>query len=100
MDHAQCEAGTRGRRSHVFVLAAALCSLVAFPGQAGAQGWVRDIKARIPPDLRTTDDPRRVPIPNDLFGEKTKIVLVGGRLFDGTGKPARSATIFIDGNKI
>jgi len=48
----------------------------------------------------TTDDPRRVPVPKGFLVPKTSIVLVGGRVFDGTGSAAKAATVVINGNKV
>jgi imidazolonepropionase-like amidohydrolase len=48
----------------------------------------------------TSDDPRRVPRPSGPRGPEGAIVLVGGRLFDGTGGPVRDATVVIERNRI
>jgi imidazolonepropionase-like amidohydrolase len=49
--------------------------------------------------MRTTDDPRRVPLPPRAAGGPT-IVLRGGRVFDGTGAAARPGTVVITGDRI
>lgn len=50
---------------------------------------------------RTTDDPRRIPVaPDRNIGPATKIVIAGGRVFDGTGTAARAADVFIEGKTI
>jgi imidazolonepropionase-like amidohydrolase len=50
---------------------------------------------------RTTDDPRRVPLPPERPGTpKPVLVVQGGRIFDGTGAPAREGTLVIIGNRI
>jgi imidazolonepropionase-like amidohydrolase len=54
------------------------------------------IPARVP----TSDDGLRVPVPADYNAPKGSIVLVGGRLFDGTGKAARPATVVVEGKTI
>lgn len=48
----------------------------------------------------TTDDPRRIPMPNVPRGPEGTIVLRGGRLFDGTGTAARAATLVLERNKV
>ena len=48
----------------------------------------------------TTDDPRRIPVPNAPQGPEGTIVLTGGRLFDGTGAAIREATLVIERNRI
>jgi imidazolonepropionase-like amidohydrolase len=53
-----------------------------------------------PAKTQTTDDPRRIPIPSGPRGPEGTIVLKGGRVFDGTGAPARSATVVIERNHI
>ncbi|HKP28868.1 MAG TPA: amidohydrolase family protein [Gemmatimonadales bacterium] len=49
--------------------------------------------------MRTTDDPRRVPLPPRAAGGPT-VVLRGGRVFDGTGAAARPGTVVITGDRI
>ncbi len=48
----------------------------------------------------TTDDPRRIPIPQGQQGPEGTLVLTGGRIFDGTGAAVRNGTIVIERNKI
>ena len=43
----------------------------------------------------TTDDPRRIPMPNVPRGPEGTTVLRGGRLFDGTGTAAPAATLVL-----
>jgi len=52
------------------------------------------------PEVTTSDDGLRIPVPADFNVPKGSFVLVGGRLFDGTGAPARPATIVVQGKKI
>jgi len=52
------------------------------------------------PETETSDDLRRVPVPKGHANHGDKIVLVGGRLFDGTGQSAYLATVVIEGKKI
>ena len=50
---------------------------------------------------RTTDDPRRTPIPAERrTGPERVVVVRNGRLFDGTGAAAREGTVVITGNRI
>ena len=53
-----------------------------------------------PAKTQTTDDPRRIPMPPGSRGPEGAIVLKGGRVFDGTGAPARPATVVIERNRI
>ncbi len=52
------------------------------------------------PDTATSDDLRRVPVPQNHADHKGRIVLVGGRLFDGTGRSAFAATVVTIGKTI
>jgi imidazolonepropionase-like amidohydrolase len=54
----------------------------------------------LPKSIPTSDDVLRIPVPKDFNAPKGSFVLVGGRLFDGTGKPARAATIVVQGKTI
>lgn len=54
----------------------------------------------LPKSVPTSDDVQRVPVPADYNGPKGSFVLVGGRLFDGTGAPAHPATIVVKGKTI
>jgi imidazolonepropionase-like amidohydrolase len=65
-------------------------------GQEKAQDRRQWMDAKTP----TTDDPRRVPVPPGPRGPEGVIVLRGGRIFDGTGVPARPGTVVIRRNKI
>lgn len=48
----------------------------------------------------TSDDMRRVPQSNGFGDHDDQIVLVGGRVFDGTGRQAYPATVITKGKKI
>lgn len=52
------------------------------------------------PSTQVSDDPRRVPVPPGPRGPAGTLVLRGGRIFDGTGAPAREGTLVIERNKI
>ena len=47
-----------------------------------------------------TNDPRRLPVPPGYLAPAGSIVLRGGRVWDGTGAVARSATLVITSNMI
>lgn len=65
-----------------------------------AQDHAADRRRYLAPDAETSDDPRRVPVPPGPKGPEGAIVLAGGRLFDGTGTPARPMTVVIERNRI
>ncbi len=52
------------------------------------------------PETETSDDPRRVPQPVGSSDHDGRIVLVGGRVFDGTGTAVRPATVVVKGKTI
>jgi imidazolonepropionase-like amidohydrolase len=54
----------------------------------------------LPKSVPTSDDVLRIPVPADFNVPKGSFVLVGGRLFDGTGTAARPATIVVQGKTI
>jgi len=54
----------------------------------------------LPKSVPTSDDGLRLPVPADHNVPKGSFVLVGGRLFDGTGASARPATIVVQGKTI
>jgi imidazolonepropionase-like amidohydrolase len=72
-----------------------LTGLFAF-SQEKAQDRRKSLDSQTP----TTDDPRHIPIPPGPRGPDGVIVLRGGRIFDGTGAPARPGTVVIRRNKI
>jgi len=67
---------------------------------APAQQRPEDRRRFLDPGTHTTDDPRRVPMPGDGGGPEGTTVLRGGRVFDGTGAPARAATLVLERNLI
>jgi imidazolonepropionase-like amidohydrolase len=54
----------------------------------------------LPKSVPTSDDGLRIPQPADFNVPKGSFVLVGGRLFDGTGAAPRPATIVVQGKTI
>ena len=65
-----------------------------------AQDRAADRRRFTAPTTETTDDPRRVPLGPGPRGPAGSIVLTGGRLFDGTGAPARTGSVVIERNRI
>jgi len=61
---------------------------------------IYDRSGVLPASVPTSDDVLRIPVPKDYNVPKGSFVLVGGRLFDGTGKAARPATIVVQGKTI
>ncbi len=88
--------GKTSRKSVMLgLLLACVAGLFAFP-----QDRAQDKRKWIDPATPTTDDPRRIPVPPGPRGPEGTIVLRGGRVFDGTGAPARPGTVVIDRNRI
>jgi len=78
----------------------ALLALFLCPGFA-VQEKLRDRRTVIDPEkTHTTDDPRRIPVPEGTFGAKGVLVLTGGRIFDGTGSAPIRETLIIKDNEI
>jgi imidazolonepropionase-like amidohydrolase len=71
-----------------------------FGGLVVAQQRAQDRRVWIDGKTPTTDDPRRIPVPPGPGGPEGVLVLRGGRIFDGTGAPAREGTIVIRRNRI
>ena len=65
-----------------------------------AQDRAADRKRFLDAATPVSDDPRRVPVPPGPRGPEGAIVLRGGRIFDGTGAPAREGTLLIERNRI
>ena len=80
---------------------AALAGLVALPvTRPEAQRPVSDRRRWMDSTTQTSDDPQRLPVQNVPRGPDGSLVLLGGRLFDGTGAPTREATLIIVRNKV
>jgi imidazolonepropionase-like amidohydrolase len=60
----------------------------------------QDRRRFMEPGTATTDDPRRVPILERERGPEGTVVLVGGRVFDGTGAAAKNATLVLERNRV
>lgn len=87
-----------GRGNSIRAMFAGLLALSTFPLQG--QERARDRRRWLGAGQQTSDDPRRVPQPAGARGPEGTLVLRGGRLFDGTGAPARPATVVIERNRI
>jgi imidazolonepropionase-like amidohydrolase len=80
--------------------AVAVLVFTLLPFGAGAQDRAADRRTWLAPGQTTTDDPRRLPIPSTPRGPDGILVIRGGRVFDGTGTPARPATVVVERNRI
>ena len=87
-------------RASSAVVAALLCWSIGLP--LGGQDRPADRRRYLDTAItRTTDDPRRTPIPAERrTGPERVVVVRNGRLFDGTGAVAREGTLVITGNRI
>jgi imidazolonepropionase-like amidohydrolase len=68
--------------------------------QSWAQERREDRRKFLDPKTQVSDDPRRIVVKPGPRGPEGTIVLRGGRIFDGTGAPAREGTLVIERNKI
>lgn len=78
------------------VLAVIAAAALAAAGQEKAQ----DRRKYLDPATPVSDDPRRVPVQPGPRGPEGVLVLRGGRIFTGTGAPAKEGTLVIERNKI
>jgi len=65
-----------------------------------AQSRREDRRAFISPGIATTDDPRRIPMPNVPRGPEGVLVLKGGRIFDSVKSSFFFGTLVIERNRI
>jgi len=79
-------------------LAVLLVSLSCAP--SWAQERREDRRKFLDPKTQVSDDPRRIVVKPGPRGPEGTLVLRGGRIFDGTGAPAREGTLVIERNKI
>ncbi len=75
-------------------------SVLALSALVFAQQRPQDRRRFMEPGTATSDDPRRVPIPDEPRGPDGVTVLEGGRIFDGTGSPARTGTLVLERNHV
>lgn len=71
----------------------------AEPKPSAASGRL-DRSAYFEAGAATSDDLRRVPVEPEADEPKTHLVVRNARLFDGTGTPAREATVVVAGKRI
>src|SRR5215467_3704392 len=83
-------------RKNVVWLLVSLSSVVCFAGQEKPQ----DRRKFLDPATQVSDDPRRTVIKAGPRGPEGTLVLRNGRVFDGTGAPARVGSLVIERNKI
>jgi imidazolonepropionase-like amidohydrolase len=78
-----------------------LVAIALFFGAYGrTQEKAQDRKKSLDPKTQVSDDPRRIVVKPGPRGPEGTLVLRGGRIFDGTGTPAREGTLVIERNKI
>ncbi|QIB64536.1 amidohydrolase family protein [Kineobactrum salinum] len=85
----------KAARYPIVLLALLLVATIANARSApnDRESWYRQGSA-------TSDDVQRVPVPPGHNAPDTVLVLEGGRIFDGTGAPARPATVVVEGKTI
>jgi imidazolonepropionase-like amidohydrolase len=81
------------------VLAVLLLTLM-FSTASRTQEKAQDRKKFLDSKTQVSDDPRRIVVKPGPRGPEGTLVLRGGRIFDGTGAPAREGTLVIERNKI
>jgi imidazolonepropionase-like amidohydrolase len=71
-----------------------------FSANGRTQEKAQDRRKFLDPKTQVSDDPRRIVVKPGPRGPEGTLVLRGGRIFDGTGAPAREGTLVIERNKI
>ncbi len=79
---------------------AVLLLALLFSAASQTQEKAQDRRKFLDPKTQLSDDPRRVVVKAGPRGPECTLVLRGGRIFDGTGAPAREGTLVIERNKI
>ncbi len=82
------------------VLLLVLLLVLFFSADSRTQEKAQDRRKFLDPKTQVSDDPRRVVVKAGPRGPEGTLVLRGGRIFDGTGAPAREGTLVIERNKI
>ncbi len=87
---------------HLPVKLMLLCFIGVFTlsGPALGQERAQDRRTWIDENTNTSDDPRRIPMPPGQKGPEGRLVITGGRIFDGTGAAVRNGIIVIERNII
>lgn len=89
------------RRTTAVAFLACLMVLLAVSGRGQQQEEPTQYDLWQRPGMRTTDDPRRIPVKAPEDPDTTTWALTGARLWDGTGRaPVAGATVLIVGNRI
>jgi len=84
--------------NHVVIVGFALMAMGVAQGQVSTE--IFDRSAFYQGEVYTTDDVRRVPMPQGHNAPEGSFVLAGGRVFDGTGAGAEMATVVVEGKTI
>jgi imidazolonepropionase-like amidohydrolase len=79
-----------------YYLAACLCTAAMLCAQSPREAR----RVFLAPGATTTDDPRRIPVPNTPKGPPGVLVLKGGRIFDSVKPEAYPGTLVIERNHI
>jgi len=74
--------------------------LLLFGSQSWTQEKAQDRRRFLDPQTPLSDDPRRTVMKPGPRGPEGTLVLRNGRIFDGTGAPAREGTLVIERNKV
>jgi len=74
--------------------------LLLFGSQSWTQEKTQDRRKFLDPKTPVSDDPRRTVVKPGPRGPEGTLVLRNGRVFDGTGAPAREGTLVIERNKV
>jgi imidazolonepropionase-like amidohydrolase len=74
--------------------------ILCFGGYGWTQEKAQDRKKYLDPKTQVSDDPRRIVVKPGPRGPEGTLVLRNGRIFDGTGAPARAGTLVMERNKI
>ncbi len=82
-----------------YLMSAVVLGSVVFSDPAFGQDRQERLRY-LDPLTEVSDDPRRIPVPPGPKGPDGILVIRGGRIFDGTGTPAREGTLVIERNKI
>ncbi len=77
-----------------------LLLVLFFSAASRTQEKAQDRRKFLDPKTQVSDDPRRIVVKPGPRGPEGTLVLRGGRIFDGTGAPAREGTLVIERNKI
>lgn len=82
------------KNSVLYLLVMFLFAVLTFPEQAISQKdknkpQISDRIEFLKEETNLFPDVRRIPIPDNAFASEDSLAIIGGRLFDGTGKTIR-----------